>query len=55
MMMDVKIKRRIEEKVTKLVDVGASNLWGHFNDGVLVACDVVCEKKRGRRSNRDTW
>ena len=31
---DVKIRKRFEEKVTKLVDVGAPNLWGCFRDGV---------------------
>ena len=51
----VKIRKRFEEKVTKLVDVGAPNLWGHFKDGVLKACDEVGGKKRGRRSKGDTW
>ena len=51
----MKIKQRFEEKGTKLVDVGAPNLWGHFKDGVLKACDVVCGKKRGRRNKGDTW
>ena len=32
----------------KLVDVEVPNLWGHFKDGVLKACDEVCGKKRGR-------
>ena len=27
---DVKISKRFEEKVIKLVDVGAPNLWVHF-------------------------
>ena len=54
-MKDVKIRKRIEEKATELVDVGVSNLWGHFKDGVLKACDEVCWKKRGRRSEGDTW
>ena len=44
------IRNQFEENVTKLVDVGASNLWGHFKDGVLKTCDEVCGKKRGRRS-----
>ena len=38
-----------EEKVIELVDVGAPNLWGHFMDGVLEACDEVCGKKSGRK------
>ena len=29
---DVKIRKRFEEKVIKLVDVGVPNLWGYFND-----------------------
>ena len=44
---DVKIRMRFEEKVTKLVDVGTPNLFGHFKDGVSKACDEVCGKKRG--------
>ena len=43
----VKIRKRFEEKVTKFVDVGATNLWGHFKDGVLKACNEVCGRKRG--------
>ena len=31
------------------------NLWGHFKDGVLRACDEVCGKKRGMRGKGDTW
>ena len=52
---DVKIRKRFKEKVTKLVDVGVPNLWEHFKDGVLKACDEVCGKKRGRRNKGDTW
>ena len=51
----VKIRKRFQEKVTKLIDVGAPNLWGHIKDGVLKACDEVCGKKRWRRSKGDTW
>ena len=47
LLKDVKIWKRFEEKVTELVDVGMPNLWGHFHDGVLKACDEVCGKKRG--------
>ena len=35
LLKDVKIRKRFEEKLTKLVDAGVPNLWGHFNDGVL--------------------
>ena len=55
LLKDVKIRKRFKEKVTELVDAGAPNLWGHFKDAVLKACDEVCEKKRGRRSKGDTW
>ena len=34
LLKDVKIWMQSEEKVTKLVDVGVPNLWGHFMDGV---------------------
>ena len=44
---DVKIRKRLEESVTKLGDIGASNLWGHFKDGVLKACHEMQGKKRG--------
>ena len=47
LLKDVKIRKQFEEKVIELVDVGAPNLWGHFKDGVLMACDEVCGKKRG--------
>ena len=30
------------------------NLWGHFKEGILKACDVVCGMKSGRRSKGDT-
>ena len=29
---DVNTSKRFEEKVIKLVDVGATNLWRHFKD-----------------------
>ena len=44
---DVKVRKRLEEKVIKLVDVEMPNLWGHFKDGITKACDEVCGKKRG--------
>ena len=50
----MKIRKRFEEKVTKLVDDGALILWGHFKDGVLKARDKKCGKKRERRSKGDT-
>ena len=30
-------------------------MWGHFKDGVLMACDEVYGKKRRTRSKGDTW
>ena len=38
---------RFEEKVIKLVVVGAPNLWGHFMNGILMSCDAVYMKNRG--------
>ena len=55
LLKDVKIRKQFEGKVAKLVDVGASSLWGHFKDGVLEACDEMCGKKRGRRIKGDIW
>ena len=46
---DVKIWKQFDEKLMELVDVGA-NLWEHFKDRILKACDELCGKKRGRRS-----
>ena len=51
----MKIRKQFEEKVMKLVVVGVPNTWGHFKDGVLKACNEVCEKKMGRRSKGGTW
>ena len=53
LLKDVKIRKRFEEKVTKLVDDGAPNLWGLFKDGVLKSCDEICGKKG--ISEGDTW
>ena len=55
LLIDVKIRKRFKEKLIKLLDVGAPNLWGHFKDGVFQACDYMCGKKRGRRSKGDSW
>ena len=30
-------------------------MWGHFKDGVLATYDVICGKKRGRRSKGRSW
>ena len=55
LLKDVKIRKRFEEKIIKLVDVGAPNLWGRFKDGGLEPCDEVRGKKMGRRSKGDVW
>ena len=55
LLKDVKIRIRFEEKVIRLVDVGVSNLWGHFKDGVLKACDEVSGMNMAWRSKGDTW
>ena len=49
---DVKIQKRFDKKNEVVVD--APNLWVHFKDGVLKACDKVCWKKM-ERSRGDTW
>ena len=51
MLKDLKIRKRLVEKVVKLVDVGAPDLCGYFKDGILKAC----VKKRWKRSKGDTW
>ena len=45
LLKDVMIRKRFEENVIELVHLGTSNVWGHFKDGVLDACDEVCGKK----------
>ena len=55
LLKDVEIRKRFEEKVIKLVEDGAPNLWRYFKDGVLKACGEVSGKKRGRTSKGDTW
>ena len=55
LLKDFKVRIRFEEKVMELVDIGVPNLWGHFKDGVLEACDEVCGKKMGRRCKGDSW
>ena len=54
LLKDVKIRKRFDEKVTELVDVGAPNLWGHFMNGVLESGDEVCWKIFGRKSKGDS-
>ena len=49
------MKTRFQEKVKKLVDVDATNLWNIVKNSMLQACDEVCEKKEGRRNHGDAW
>ena len=55
LLKDEKNRKRFKEKVFKLVDIGAPNLWGYLKDGVLKECDEACGKKKERRSKGDTW
>ena len=34
LLIDLKVRKRLQELI-ELVDVGASNLWGRFKDGVF--------------------
>ena len=44
---------RFEKRVKELVNTDAPDLWKTFKDGVLKACDKVCEKKKFRRDQGD--
>ena len=52
---EMKFRKRFYEKVIELVDVGVPNLWGHFKDVILKACDEMCGKRIRRRSKGETW
>ena len=49
------LKIKFQERVKKLVDVDAPNLWNTFKNSMLQACDEVCGKKKRRRNHVDTW
>ena len=51
----MEIRKRFEEKVIKLVDVGVPYLWGDSKDGGLKTCDRVYWKNMGSSSEGDTW
>ena len=53
-MRNEKIRNRFKEKVIELADIGISKLCEHFKDGVLEACDEMCDRKRSSRSEGDT-
>ena len=50
----MEIKREMQEKferrVEELVDVETARLWESFKDGVLTACDELCENKKVRKN-----
>ena len=45
---------KFEKKLKELTSTDAPNLWKTFKDGVLKACDEVCEKK-SRKDRGDMW
>ena len=49
---DVWIRKQFEENVMKLVDGGAQNFIGHFINGVLKACDDVCQSNAEENMRR---
>ena len=49
------MKRRFEERVGELVNVGTLDIWKCLKESVLKACDEVCGKKKGRRDRGNTW
>ena len=46
---------RFEKSVKELVSTDAPDLWKTFRDGVLMACDKLCGKKKSRRDQGDMW
>ena len=54
LLKDLKIRKWFQE-VIELVDIVVPNVCWRFKDGVLEACNKVCEKMTGRRSEEDTW
>ena len=49
------MKTKFQQRVKKLVDIDALNLWNTFKNSMLQACDEECGKKKGRKNYRDTW
>ena len=49
------MKTKFQERVRKLVDAVAPNLWNYFKNSMLQACDEVCGKKKGGKNHGDTW
>ena len=51
--MGYKRYKRIEMK--ELVNTEAKDLQGSFKDGVLEACEELCERRKQRREQGSTW
>ena len=49
------IKVEFEQRVVKLQDTEAVDLWESYKNGVLMACDELCGKTKGRRDQENTW
>ena len=49
------IKEEFEQRVVKLVDTEAVDLWEFYKNSVLKACDELCGKTKRRRDQENTW
>ena len=49
------IKEKFEERVVELVDTDSMDLWGSYKNGVLLACDKLCRKTKGRGDREKIW
>ena len=38
-------RKKFKNKVKELLNTKAKNLWGSFKDGVLEACEELCERQ----------
>ena len=50
-----KNKKKLKEKVKKLINTEAKNLWGSFKDEILEACEKFCRKRKRRREQESIW
>ena len=50
-----KIKQKFEERVVELMHNDLMDLWGSYKNGVLQACDELCEKTKTRGNRGNTW
>ena len=56
--MEIKGKRnkeKFKDKMKKLVDTEAKDLWGLFKDPVLETCGELCGRRKQRREQGSTW